>query len=393
MKKKIGILLPSINAGGAERAATRVSSILSDEYEIFVIVFSDKYLKYDFSGTLINLNTDFLNSKNKITKIRIFFKRIMELKKVKKKYKLDAVISYMDSPNLINILARDKKCSTVTSVRNFNFINKNFFGKQVYKFVHNRANKIIVVSEFIKKSIVEEFKIEKQKIETIYNPYDIDEIELESQKLDAKDMELFQKDTFKFISVGRIAYQKGFWHLIKAFNELNKKTSNIELFIVGRDESDGQAERLVKKMGLENKIHFLGYQKNPFKFVKSCDVYVLSSLYEGFPNSLVEAMALGKPVIATNCKSGPSEILSDKQELEIQDIKIGEYGILVPELDIVQDWDNMLCTVEEKILCDAMERIIEEDLYRHLSERAHTRSKEFNYEVCKNKYKSVIGKL
>lgn len=392
MKKRVGILLPSINAGGAERAATRITKILSDEYDVFLILFSDQYLKYEYDGDLINLGIGFSDSKNIFSKLTDVMKRTYRLRREKKKLNLDVVISFMDTPNLVNVLSRTSKCNVITSVRNYDFVNKKIISKIVYRLVHYQSDLIITVSEYIKESLNKELKIPLEKIKTIYNPYNVKHIVEESME----DTNIFDNNykKFRFVSVGRIVYQKGFWHLIKAFKIVNSINPNTELIIIGRDESDGKAEQLVKKLELQNSVKFLGYQKNPFKFVRKCDVYVLSSLFEGFPNSLVEAMALGKPVIASNCKSGPLEILNDITELEITDVFLAKYGILIPDLDKNENWNINDEKQYSFFLSEAMRLIMNNSqMYMDFSEKSLQRANDFNYQVCGEKYAQEINKL
>lgn len=393
MKTKVGILLPSLNNGGAERVASRLSVILQEDYEVYLIVFSNKYMKYNFGGELINLNTDFAKGKKDIIKrIGLLVKRIIRLKKVKKKYELHSVISFMDSPNIINILSKDKSTMTVTSIRNFDFNERNKFLKSVYKIIYKQADYIITVTKHIQQAFSKIYNIPERKIVTIYNPFDLHEIKKESEEnLDNKQQRLFSNSNFKFISVGRLTYQKGFWHLIKSFNLVLKEYTAAELFIIGRDESNGEVERLIYNMGLEEKVHLLGSQKNPFKFIKRCDAYVMSSLFEGFPNSLVEAMALAKPVISTDCNSGPKEILSDKFFKPVKEVTVADYGILVPQLDKEVNLEKQNYTEEEKKLSQAMLLLIrDENLQNKLSQKSITRAKKYNYEVCKKEYEKVL---
>lgn len=84
----------------------------------------------------------------------------------------------------------------------------------------------------------------------------------------------------------------------------------MQLLIVGHGDKETQLRRLIKDLGLESNAILMGGQENPYKFMKHSDLYVLSSLTEGFPNAMVEAMSVGLPILAVDCKSGPREILS-----------------------------------------------------------------------------------
>lgn len=107
--------------------------------------------------------------------------------------------------------------------------------------------------------------------------------------------------------------------------------------IVGGGYLEAELKQKVYDLGLADKVVFCGFESNPFKYVSRCDCFVLSSDVEGFPNVLIEALACGKPVISTDCSSGPRELLAPATDLHhraINNYEIGEYGILTPVNDI-----------------------------------------------------------
>lgn len=120
------------------------------------------------------------------------------------------------------------------------------------------------------------------------------------------------------VACGRLKALKGFDYLIDALVEV-RKTIPASLWIVGEGEEQAALEMKIRRLGLEHCVRLLGFQSNPFKYMAAADVFVLSSLYEGFGNVIVEAMACGVPVVATDCPYGPGEIIED-----------GKNGILAP---------------------------------------------------------------
>src|SRR5262249_54469789 len=124
------------------------------------------------------------------------------------------------------------------------------------------------------------------------------------------------------LGVGRLALQKDFSTLIKAFAHVRSRAP-ARLLILGDGEKRVELEVLVKELGLTADVCLLGYVDNPFAYMRRCAAFVLSSEYEGLPNSLIEAMACGAPVISTDCPCGPAEILDG-----------GRYGLLVPVGDV-----------------------------------------------------------
>ena len=121
---------------------------------------------------------------------------------------------------------------------------------------------------------------------------------------------------------------------------------------------------LARQLGVEERVDFLGGKTNPFPYLAGADLYVLSSVSEGFPNAMVEAMAAGLPVVATDCKSGPREILHEDiydPVFERKEIVYADYGILVPVMDGKADWQTDALKPEEKCLADAMLRILSDE--------------------------------
>ena len=127
--------------------------------------------------------------------------------------------------------------------------------------------------------------------------------------------------------------------------------------------------------------------------MKNSDCYVLSSLFEGFPNAMVEAMACGCPTIAADCKSGPREILFQRADLEaeITEVTHADYGILVPDLEGEESWDPAVFTEGEERLAEAMCSVMEStDERARLAADAEKRSRDFDFEACRKSYTKII---
>ena len=156
----------------------------------------------------------------------------------------------------------------------------------------------------------------------INNPINTEYINNKKDICEDIDFEFKQNKKY-IISVGRLIKQKRNIDLIKAFFELQKSDDSLELIFLGDGVLKNNLIFESEKFNLKEKIHFLGNVKNPFYYLAKSDLFVLTSEFEGFPNVLVEAMACGLPVISSDCKSGPREILEDEK-----------YGLLYPVGDI-----------------------------------------------------------
>jgi glycosyltransferase involved in cell wall biosynthesis len=336
VKKNIAILIPTLSNGGAERIASILSIYLpEDKYNKYLIVYDASKRDYDFKGKLINLNSKATH--NPLKKIIIFYERIQKMKKLKRNLYIDTTISHLIGPNVVNVLS--KSCDKVI-VTQHNYMSKSStgFSKKLYgiliKHYFNKADIVVGVSQLINKDLVTEFGIQESLLKAIYNAYDIDDIR--SQALEELESEFQNYFTHPVIvTVGRLTRQKGQWHLIRFFKQVKEAIPDIKLIILGQGELEDYLKSLVRDLDLENDVLFLGFQRNPFKFIARSILFVMPSLYEGFPNTLAEAMACGVPALCADCKSGPREMLAPSSDLMIEatEVEYAEFGILAPVCD------------------------------------------------------------
>lgn len=326
---KIGLLITKLNGGGAERTAANLSSLF-DEYgeEVYLITFDGSNITYPYKGKLIDLSLGI--NKNVFDAIKKNIKRIIKVKKIKKKYNLDVCISFLDTPNLVNVLSGGK-CKKIVSIRNYLSLEKpSFIRKQLIRFSSIRADKTVCISKNVEYDMRNFFKIKEKKLCTIYNPVDIKSlVTIEEDYTFDKEF----SDYFNIVTMGRLTYQKGQWNLIYAIKDIVVQYPKVRLYILGDGELKNELEELVKKLELEEHVFFLGFISNAHKFLRQCDLFVLTSLFEGLGNVLLEAMALGLPVISTDCKSGPREIIAPNSNIKsvCENIDVERFGILVKQ--------------------------------------------------------------
>lgn len=386
--KKVGLFISNLTNGGAERVVTRIAKILEKDYDVTVIINED-IVKYptDFKIFCLNLPS----KKNIISSMINYLRRIHRLKIAKKKLQLDICISFLRTPNFANVVTKTKKCKSFISIRNYDFEHDNLFWKFLFKKTILKSDYIIPCSNRIKDDIIERFNIDDKKIKTLYNPYDYESIEkLSREPIDGSINKLISSK-YVLVTTGRFMYQKALWHQIKSFALLKKKINDAVFLIVGNGPDEGKVKKLVSDLKLEESVVFLGYQQNPFKYERISNVYLLGSLFEGFPNSMVEAMACGCAVIATNCKSGPSEILVGTTKLSIQQPLETKYGYICPEFTPKEDYDSDVFTKEEELFADAVyNTLVDKDKLRNYQLSAVAKSKEYNYDVFYKNIKEII---
>lgn len=364
MKKNIAILTTKLSNGGAERASSILAERLLKKYNVYLIVFDNSIQDYETEANLIDLKTNITS--NFVKKIFNFFNRIYLLKKIKKEYKIDCTISLLTGPNLVNVLSK-KNDKVIISIRN-NIKEKGKLENIINKFTIRKADKIVTVSEDMRRFYIENDKIPNDKIVSIYNSCDLDKINEASKEEIDKYKEIFENKKV-VISLGRFIKQKGQWSLIKAFSKIVEEHKEYKLVIFGRGEEKEYLQKLIDGLKINENVFLLNFVSNPYKYLKSSEIYVCSSLFEGCSNSILEAMAVGLPIIATDCEYGNREILCSN----------GENGILVPV------GSKKYCKIEDDLtnqeieLYKAIKTLIEDkDLREFYSKKSLERIKDFN---------------
>ena len=193
--------------------------------------------------------------------------------------------------------------------------------------------------------------------------------------------------------MGRLTKQKGQWHLIRAFKKVKEKITNMKLIILGTGELEDYLKKLVVGLNLEKDVYFLGFQKNPFKFISKSKIHVFPSLYEGFPNALVEAMACEIPVISSDCKSGPREILAPETNIDVETkiIEYAKYGVLIPVCNDNYYKAKDPLTNKEMILAKSIvELYLSKELLENYTVKSKERVKDFNKDNIILEYENIL---
>ena len=396
--KRIGLLIDTMNSGGAQRVVSHLSKILSDDFEVYVILFEDKYQEFECSGKYCYLQVAAQNG-GLFVKLNLLRKRIAKLYSLIKAENLDCVISFLDSPNFVNLLTPALQCRKIISIRNYSSLEnrQSLLGRVTnvaMKFLYRRADCVVPVTDLIGQDFALHYGIAPEKLTTIYNPYNFSDI-LEKAGSALKEEEApFFRNTFSFLNVGRIMYQKGIWHLVKAFSLVHQQAADTRLVLVGEDLTDGKLVSLIRQLNLEKAVLLTGRTRNPYQYMHAADCYVLTSMFEGFPNALVEAMVCGCCILAADCKSGPREILYEQPDLNVvvPNITEADYGILFPPLETEENWDADVITDGERMLAQAMlEQYHDPEKTHQLGALAKKRSEDFGFDRCRELFKKVIA--
>ncbi|WP_408072113.1 glycosyltransferase [Butyrivibrio sp. JL13D10] len=394
--KKLLLIVPMLHQGGFERVCVATARLMQKYYNVTVLIFSDKDINYDISGLdVVNINLPATKKFGKAGKAVNVLRRVLKVRRYKKVHKIDIAYSFGSSANYVNTLSR---FGTDTKVLTGLRCSTDMENRSEVSLFCKKADQVLSCSKEIMRELLRDYNYEKSSY--IYNPLDTTMIRERAGEKEAffgaSDMfgngKLVDNNLdshFTLISVGRQDYIKGFWHLIKAFSIVASKYPEARLQIVGTGDFSG-LRKLADDLGIGEKVFFPGLQKNPFPFVDAADMYVLSSNHEGFPNAILEAMALGKPCVAADCKTGPREILLNEKEYgqlisekpdgsSTDKIIEGEFGIIVPDMDEHTDLDASNITEGDRMLAEGILRMIsDENKMKHYGEKAYERALTYN---------------
>ncbi|MFW0694305.1 glycosyltransferase [Aliarcobacter butzleri] len=374
MKKNKNILIfcTSMQKGGAERVISLLLKELENEENIKVDFMMMEYgIEYDLPKyiTPIILSNSKKSGVNKLLELPFI---AMKLKKYIKENNINIVMSFLYRPNYINILAKifGSSHKSIINIRSTTsrYKNEGLLGKINLFLINNlfdKADLIISNSKGVDEDLKSIMNI-TTNTKVIYNPVDIKYINSKKDICEDVDFD-FKEDKKYVISVGRLIPLKRNIDLIKAFFELQKEDNNLEVLFLGDGILKNDLINECVKLNIENKVHFLGNVKNPFYYLSRSNLFVLNSEIEGFPNVLVEAMTCGLPVISSDCKSGPREILETEK-----------YGLLYP----VGNIDTLI----EKINCYLYRNVDIENI----KSKSLKRIEDFSVDKIMNQFKKVL---
>jgi glycosyltransferase involved in cell wall biosynthesis len=399
MRRTVLLIIPNLGYGGAQRVFNDLANVLSKDFDVIECAFNvDGASYYRTTNKIVYL--DVPGGANFFSKAFYFVRRIQRLRRIKKSLNVHVTISHLEGADYINLLTstEDKKICCVHGSKIF---DRNIHGalgmlrkKILIPAIYAVADKIVAVSDGVANEFITEFGIARSKVGIINNGFDLREIQSRAEQLVGKAEWIFSKPVL--ITHGRLAREKNHQLLIHlvALPRLRGKT---RVVIIGDGPLHDELYTLAVSMGLNTwtakrddvamgdaDVCFLGFQSNPFPFLRRASLYVFPSLNEGFPMALVEAMACGLPVVSSNCPHGPSEILNggDGQAT----VSFGQFGVLV---------ENDLNTSDKHLAwASVIERFLHEDDFRSdYAHRAVTRANVYGMEVFKKKWISVINSI
>ncbi len=338
-KIRLMLIVPSLKQGGLERVCVRTARLLDPEkYETTIAVFDGSDPAYDVSGLSVR-DLDLPSRSGLSGKALNLFRRCLALKRLKKRLGIQVSYSLGQTANLANIYARAGD-RILCGIRSF----QDFDNPEKLKKIVRRSDEVVCCSRDMADEIKNGYT--GRPVHVLYNPVSAPECPGNCE--DPGTVRFLETHHPCLASMGRRDEIKGFWHLIKAFSLFKKEEEGREagLLIIGAGDFSPY-RKLAAELDIAGSVMFTGLLKDPFPVLKKTDLYVLTSIHEGFPNALIEALSLGVPALSADCRSGPSEILTDGADC----------GELFPVMDETPDFNASVITEEERALAAAMKRL------------------------------------
>jgi glycosyltransferase involved in cell wall biosynthesis len=362
--EKIAFFIQDLRAGGAERNVTRImNGIVARGFETELVVVNRTGAFFSELDDRISVIE--LPQARTLTSIVGLGQYILQ----RRPAALVASLTHTNIAAIIANVATRRRTKLVVVERNhFSTSVKGRRGlvRLAYAaapLLYPRADAVAAVSAGVRDDLATCIGVPPDSIDVLYNPVVSKEVSLLAEEPVADPW--FSDGVPVVLGVGRLERQKNFALLIKAFG-LVRRGRAARLAILGQGELQPELERLVDALGLRDSVKLLGFDSNPFRYMRRAAVFVLSSDWEGLPTALIEAMACGAPVVSTDCPSGPREILRG-----------GRVGRLVPTGD-----------------ADALARAIDATLDEPGDASARiARANEFSLDAAVDRYLDVLARI
>ncbi|MPT47036.1 MAG: glycosyltransferase [Sphingobium sp.] len=365
----IFFVINSLAGGGAERVMTELvnaSHIFADRYDIALVLLDDEPRAYAVPEwvTVYQLNGRFS-----------LIHSMREFHALAKRIRPSVTLSFLTRANFVTVASAARLgFGAIISERvntSGHFVGglASHISKFLVRTLYPRADHVIAVSAGIADDLRTHYRVKPEKMTTIANPVDRQRIRAAA----GEPVEPLVKGPYA-IAISRLSRNK---NAILTVEGLAASRSDLSLLILGQGPEQEAIKARAAELGLADRVVMPGFVANPYPYLAGASCYLSGSNAEGFPNGLVEALALGVPAISANCPSGPSEILADKAREEVNGLLEGLYGILVPQNDAAA-------------MGEAINRISQSDRAAFYSEAGARRAADYSVEGSRDQYWHII---
>ncbi len=321
--RKVVFLFGHLHKGGMQKVASDLSLGLPGAFEIAVAYFGSEIPDFPYRAQLVDLGCSGMASHSVGKRLLNTCRRLIRLQRFVRSWRADVVVSFGEIANALNLLTWGKR--TVLSVHapiDEELSSRGWYGRTyrwIVRTLYRRADAIVTVSDGLAESLVRRYGIPKRTIRAIHNMCALATVRrLAREPVDEGMARVLSSPTV--ISIGSLLPAKGQDILIRAFGLARREIPTLRLLLVGDGPFRQELEEQAASLGLCDAVHFVGHVANPYSYLARSSIFVSASYYEGFGLALLEAMACGVPVISTDCRFGPREILGEPPA-----------GILVPD--------------------------------------------------------------
>lgn len=370
--KKVLFFIPTLTGGGAEKVLVNlVNHMDHTKYHITVLSLFDVGVNRKSLNSVIEYKYAFKRLfRGNIHVLKLFSPRFLFKHMIKDDY--DVIVSYLQGPTTRIASGCNNPNTKLLNwlhleIHETKKITRSYRSLPEAVSSYNKYNATVCVSNTVKEAFLNTFKDIKGDFFVKYNTVETKLIEERSNEV-VEDLVL-DREKINLVSVGRFAEQKGYERLLNITSKLICEGFNLHLYLLGTGELEKSYRDIIKKNNIEDHVTLLGYKDNPYKYVKSCDLFVCSSLWEGFSTAVTESLIVGTPVITTLC-SGMEEMLGQNND----------YGI------IVDNDENALYAGLKDLLQDK-ERL------QHYRMKARERGKYFSTEKTVKEVEDLIDGL
>ncbi len=314
----IALFIPTLEAGGAERVfITLAERFLQYGHQVDIVLINKKGPLLKQCSPQINI-IDLKAFNHFFGQFGYVGSTVFKLSLYLFQKKPDVLLSTLTGSNISAVFAHKlslsksklilREASSLSNVKNS---LRLFLMRKVYNFTSH----IICLSETMKNDLIQCIHISPKKISIIANPV---ETRVINQKSKEEIAPIWDNDDIKFIiTIGRLTPAKDHKTLLLAFSLAYKKNNTLRLVILGEGENRQELEALIRKLSIQYKVYMPGYEENPYRWLSKAQVFILTSRWEGYPNSLIEAMAIGIPIITTQYDASITEIVQPYKQVAI----------------------------------------------------------------------------
>lgn len=311
-KTRILIYMPNLSGGGAEKVVVNIIKLIDKNcYDIHLVLAQETGEYLNLIPKYVHLHS--LSSRKVMFSIFKLYKKIDEIKPdiiftslIRTSIALYLALFFLPgkkikvihrSPNSPKLLLKNKQLS--------------FFMRYLLQKAYQHASLIIAQTPEMKSEINQYYNVSLDKIKVYLNPIDKEQIDKSLQNT----RNPFNEKNINIVAAGRLTYQKGFDTLILSFKKVTEYNEKFKLYIIGQGSLNeiNKLKESISNNKLEKNVFLLGFQANPYVYFKFANLYVLSSRWEGLPNTILENLYLNKPIVATKCIPFMDELIHNKK--------------------------------------------------------------------------------